>query len=116
VLKPDKKRLLVAESLRNSILEFQLIRTDSLSKPRIFATLPSEPNQWTNGEAEPDGIALDERGNLYVAHFGAGEVSVFDQSGTFLRSLNTGLLQSQIWHSGSLKWMNCMYTPPMVTL
>ena len=90
VLRPDGRRLLVAESLQNRVLEFPVLRPGRLGPPRVFATLPSQPNPWTNGEAEPDGMALDEAGNLYVAHFGAGLVRVFDRTGRFLGSYGTG--------------------------
>jgi len=52
--------------------------------------LPSQPNPWTGGEAEPDGTALDEAGNLYVVHFGAGVVRVFDRRGRLRGSLGSG--------------------------
>jgi gluconolactonase len=35
-------------------------------------------------------MALDEAGNLYVAHFGSGLVHVFNQKGQLLGSLGTG--------------------------
>ena len=35
-------------------------------------------------------MALDEAGNLYVAHFGAGAVRVFNPSGRLLGSLGSG--------------------------
>ena len=41
-----------------------------------FAFLPG----WEG----PDGMAFDEAGNLYVAHFGGGKVAVFNQSGEMI--------------------------------
>jgi gluconolactonase len=35
-------------------------------------------------------MALDESGNLYVAHYGMGQVQVFDPQGKFRASLSTG--------------------------
>lgn len=90
VLRPDGQTLLVAESLQNRILEFRVREPGRLGAPRVFAELPSQPNPWTNGEAVPDGMALDEAGNLYVAHYGAGLVRVFDRDGEELGSLGTG--------------------------
>lgn len=91
VLRPDGRTLLVAESLQNRVLEFAVTSPGQIaSRFRVFATLPSFPNPWTNGEAEPDGMALDETGNLYVAHFGAGLVHVFALNGQLLGSLGTG--------------------------
>jgi gluconolactonase len=91
VLRPDGQTLLVAESLQNRVLEFRVTEPGRIdSRFRIFAILPSFPNPWTNGEAEPDGMALDEAGNLYVAHFGAGLVHVLNPNGQLLGSLGTG--------------------------
>ena len=90
VMRPDARRLLVAESLQNRVLEFRVKSPCQIQRARVFATLPSQPNPWTNGEAQPDGMALDEAGNLYVAHFGAGLVRVFNPSGHLLGSLGTG--------------------------
>ena len=90
VLRPDGQTLLVGESLQNRVLEFRVPSPGRIERSRVFATLPSQPNPWTNGEAEPDGMTLDESGNLYVAHFGAGVVRVFDPSGRLLGSLGSG--------------------------
>jgi|GEM_PF-737933 len=90
VLRPDGQSLLVAESLQNRVLAFRVVGPGRLSAPRPFADLPSQPNPWTNGEAEPDGMALDRAGNLYVAHFGAGVVRVFDPQGRLLGTLGSG--------------------------
>lgn len=90
VLRPGGGTLLVAESLQNRVLAFPVSGPGELGEPEVFARLPSQPNPWTNGEAEPDGMALDEAGNLYVAHFGAGVVRVFNPSGDLLGSLGSG--------------------------
>ncbi|WP_460204139.1 SMP-30/gluconolactonase/LRE family protein [Scytonema sp. NUACC21] len=90
VLRPDGRTLLVTERLQNRILEFRVREPGRLSAPRVFAELPSQPNPLTNGESVPDGMALDEAGNLYVAHYGAGVVRVFDRHGHFLGSLGVG--------------------------
>jgi gluconolactonase len=86
VLRPDGRTLLVAESLRNRVVQFRVRQAGVLGAPRVFTDLPSQPNPWTGGEAEPDGMALDEDGRLYVAHFGAGVVRVVDRTGRVLGS------------------------------
>jgi gluconolactonase len=53
---------------------------------RVFADLPSKEGV----EAEPDGLAIDSEGNLYVAHLGVGAVEVLDPQGNLLRSLPAG--------------------------
>lgn len=90
VLSPDVQTLFVAESLQNRILVFDVTAPGRLGPPRVFAELPSFPNHWTNGQAEPDGIALDNDGNLFVAHFGAGLVHGVSPDGTLLGSYTSG--------------------------
>jgi len=90
VLSPDGEVLYVAESLQNRILVFDITAPGELSPPRVFAEMPSVPNHWLGGEAEPDGIALDTDGRLYVAHFGAGLVRVFSPEGELLGSYASG--------------------------
>lgn len=49
-----------------------------LGDGQLFAELPSQPGVEVQG---PDGMALDEHHNLYVAHYGAGCVRVFAPDG-----------------------------------
>ena len=86
VLRPDGKTLLVGESMRNQIVEFEVLSPGKLGPPRVFAKLPTKgPNQLDN---KPDGMTLDEKGNLYVAHYGMGQVQVLDPSGKLIRQLS----------------------------
>lgn len=88
VLRPNGKTLLVGESMRNQIVEFEVLAPGKLGPPRVFAKLPSkEPRQLDN---KPDGMTLDEKGNLYVAHYGMGQVQVLDPSGRLIRQLSAG--------------------------
>lgn len=90
VLRPDGRTLLVGESLYNRILEFPVEAPGRVGEPRIFAELPEPgPDQL---DAKPDGMALDEAGNLYVAHYGMGQVQVLSPDGELLRSLRTGAI------------------------
>jgi sugar lactone lactonase YvrE len=52
--------------------------------------LPSFPNHWTGGAADPDGLALDADGRLYVVQFGAGLIHVLSPGGIFLSALGSG--------------------------
>ena len=88
VLRPGGKTLLVGESMRNRIVEFDVLAPGKLGPPKVFAELPTKgPNQLDN---KPDGMALDENGNLYVAHYGMGQVQVLDPSGTLIRRISAG--------------------------
>jgi gluconolactonase len=78
-LSGDAKFLFVAESRRFHILRYRINADGTLSDRTVFAKMPSDH--------DPDGIALDSAGNLWVAQFGAGAVQVFAPSGTLLRSV-----------------------------
>ena len=88
VLRPDGKTLLVGESTRNRIIEFEVLAPGKLGPPKVFADLPRKgPGQFDN---KPDGMTLDENGNLYVAHYGMGQVQVLDPSGKLIHQLSAG--------------------------
>src|SRR5262249_42450411 len=68
VIRPGAKQLLVAESKHNRILAFPVLEPGKLGESRVLIDLPTKgPGQIDN---QPDGIALDADGNLYVAHYG----------------------------------------------
>lgn len=90
VLTPDGTRLLVAESRRNRILEFPVLGPGKLGEKRVFAELPEKSGGQIDNQ--PDGICLDAAGNLYVAHYGMGQVQVLDPSGKLIRRYETGLI------------------------
>jgi len=50
--------------------------------PEVFAETP--------GGVGGDGVAFDVEGNLYMAHFGTGEISVFSPDGELLEKLPAG--------------------------
>jgi gluconolactonase len=52
----------------------------------VFAALPSREGH----EVGPDGLAIDDDGNLYVAHLGTGHVVVLDRNGKLTRTLPGG--------------------------
>jgi gluconolactonase len=68
----DWNKMYLCESARTRILEFELDKNGSIISERVFADLPG---------GDPDGLALDEEGNLYAAHFGGGAVYVFSPDG-----------------------------------
>ena len=99
VLRADGKKLLVGESLFNRILEFPVLQPGKLGAPRVFAYLP-RPDSGQPA-AKPDGMALDEDGNLYVAHYGMGAVQVLDPQGRLLASLSgAGVFTSNVAFGG----------------
>jgi gluconolactonase len=86
VLRPDGATLLVSETVPNRVLEFPVVAPGELGPMRVFADLPSKEGV----AAEPDGMALDSEGNLYVAHLNMSAVEVLDRQGKLLRSLPGG--------------------------
>ncbi len=76
------KALYVAESGRNRIVKFTLNPDGSAGAMTELLKIP--------GDGTPDGIRLDQSGNLYVAQSGVGKVHVISPSGKLLRSLDAG--------------------------
>lgn len=90
VLRPDGKTLLVGESGHNRVLVFDVTAPGKIGNRRIFATLPTK--QGDQIENAPDGMALDDAGNLFVAHYGMRTVQVLSPDGKLLRSYPGGNL------------------------
>ena len=88
VLRAGGKELLVGESQKNRILAFPVLGPGKLGEPKVLVELPAKgPGQVGN---EPDGIALDAEGNLYVAHYGMKRVQVVSPEGKVIRSYDGG--------------------------
>ena len=90
VIRPGGKELLVGESKRNRILVFPILEPGKLGEFRVLIDLPVKgPGQIDN---QPDGIALDSQGNLYVAHYGMRQVQVVSPAGKLIRRYPAGNL------------------------
>jgi gluconolactonase len=90
VIRPGGRELLVAESKRNRILAFPVQGPGRLGEPRVLIDLPAKgPGQIDN---QPDGIALDAEGNLFVAHYGMRQVQVVSPDGKLVRRYPGGNL------------------------
>ena len=83
VLTPDGKRLLVAESKKNRVLEYPIEMPGKLGPLKVFAELPAKAGDQIDNQ--PDGMCLDGEGNLYVAHYGMKQVQVLDPQGKLIR-------------------------------
>ncbi len=70
----DETALLVAATRANAIWRLPLMPDGSTSKAGLFI-------QLSGGLGGPDGLALDQVGNLAVAHAGLGTVWLFDPLG-----------------------------------
>jgi len=82
VLSRDEKELFVAITRKNRILRYVL---DPPARSTIFIQL--------NGGWGPDGMVLDEAGNLYVAHFGGGDVLIVSPKGELVERISVGGLR-----------------------
>lgn len=72
-LNADESAVFLGETGRNHVLRYPIGRDGAVGRPMVFARL--------SDRSGPDGMAFDAEGRLYVAHFGAGRVDVFDQDG-----------------------------------
>ncbi|WP_279362563.1 SMP-30/gluconolactonase/LRE family protein [Xanthomonas sacchari] len=77
---PDGKRLYVNESVQRRIWVYDRAADGAVSNKRLFASF---------ADAGLDGMRCDVDGNLYVAHYDAGEVIVLAPDGTLLHEVAT---------------------------
>ena len=82
VLVPGGRRLLVAESQKNRVLEYEIVAPGKAGKMRVFAELPQKEGEQIDNQ--PDGMCLDAAGNLYVAHYGMRQVQVLNPQGKLI--------------------------------
>jgi gluconolactonase len=90
VIRPGGKSLLVAESRQNRILQFPVVAPGKLGQPKVLIDLPRKGEGQIDNQ--PDGIALDADGNLFVAHYGMRRVQVVSPQGKLIRSYPGGNL------------------------
>jgi sugar lactone lactonase YvrE len=76
VLSPDETRLYVAEYAQNRILVLPLGGPGNMNP----AFTPYVLSQLVGGVG-PDGMAVDAKGNVYAAHYRAGEIAIVDPDG-----------------------------------
>ncbi|MGQ9807661.1 MAG: SMP-30/gluconolactonase/LRE family protein [Armatimonadota bacterium] len=77
----DGGYLYVCESQQNRIVRFPVKRDGSLGKMEPFADLSP------NGPGEPDGMAVDSLGRLWVTHFGAHSVLIIEPDGRIVHRI-----------------------------
>jgi len=58
-----------------------------LEEPGMITMRGARIMAYLNGGAGPDGMAVDEKGNVYVAYFEAGEVVVLTPRGKIVGSI-----------------------------
>lgn len=78
----DGSYLYVAETLKDRIVRFPVLEGGLLGPLEPFADLSADPG------GIPDGIAFDQTGHLWVAHYGASTVVVLDTRGEIVRTIH----------------------------
>ncbi len=89
ILSASENILYVAESYANRILCFKPNPSTQEWEKEVFAHLPTH----RSGRAEdnlPDGIAFDDDGRLWVAHYGMGGLQVLSPKGSLIATVSTG--------------------------
>jgi gluconolactonase len=76
---PDGQYLYVCESALSRVLKFPIQSDGNLGDFSVFVEIAG---------GDPDGIAFDTRGNLYVAHFGTGAVYVVSPDQQIIRKID----------------------------
>ena len=79
-ISPFDKRLYVCESAKHKIIRFDIKADSLLTNKTDFVYLPG---------GDPDGIEFDEKGNIYVAHYGGQAVYIFSPDGKLLQKIKT---------------------------
>jgi gluconolactonase len=82
----DGATLYVGESTTKTLSSYTVREDGSLGERRPLATTPSVAGV----RSVPDGITIAPSGELYVAHYGAGEVLVYAPDGRLTRRLPAG--------------------------
>ncbi|MBL8027260.1 MAG: T9SS type A sorting domain-containing protein, partial [Fibrobacteres bacterium] len=63
-------------------------KLDTMGKAEIFLGTPDVPGSGTGELNDPQGVAVDNNGNLYVADHGNSRVSIFNSNGTLIKSVS----------------------------
>jgi sugar lactone lactonase YvrE len=77
-LSPDEKTLYVNESAQRKIWAFDVDAAGDISNKRLFAEFP---------DFGFDGMACDNKGNLYVTRYGKGAIAILSPEGKLLREV-----------------------------
>lgn len=90
VLSKDGETLFVAESYQNRILSCTLREPGLAEPPTVFCSLPAHPSGKATDNL-PDGLTLDDRGNVWVAHYGMGAIHRLSTLGVVAFTVETGM-------------------------
>ncbi|HWR17704.1 MAG TPA: SMP-30/gluconolactonase/LRE family protein [Terriglobales bacterium] len=84
---PDEKYLYMASTAQMTVWRFDVMPDDTIENGRIFIHMDPD-KKVTHGSGHPDGIKVDEQGNVYCA--GPGGVWVLSPEGKHLGTIAVG--------------------------
>jgi len=84
---PSGNDLYVAETYTGNIYRYKIHSGHVNGSREVFANVMIKPPIEYGRVTGPDGMAFDSEGNLYVAIFGQGEVSILDTNGIVVERL-----------------------------
>lgn len=88
-LTPDGGKLYVSEHLSRQVRIYDVADDGSLSGGRRFVSLDDlvETDAGRGWEVGPDGLAVDRKGNLYIAEYGGGRFVIVDSHAQLLATV-----------------------------
>ena len=86
VINSEETELYVAGTFANAVYKYKITAPGDLGPREILAELPKREDGVFAG---PDGMTIDDEGNIYVAQFRNGRVQVLDPSGKVIRKYSS---------------------------
>jgi gluconolactonase len=87
VVSPDGTRLFVAETRRGRLLTYKIVNYGKLGPSRELVTLVDILSN-NHGTYSPDGLQLDDHGNLFVGLYNGGGFAVLTAAGRLIREVH----------------------------
>ena len=76
----DQNNLYHTDSRRRIIYKLKINKKYKIIKKKIF-------KKFNSNDGSPDGMTLDKKSNLWVAHFGGAKISVLDKKGKLIHTV-----------------------------
>jgi len=88
-----KGELYVSEHLAKRVIKYPLMGKGKIGRKKLFTDFKNA-SPFRNRDPEytgPDGIEISKNGTIYIAEYARGRIYVYNATGTYLKSLHTGL-------------------------
>ena len=76
----DQNNFYHTDSRRRIIYKLKINKKYKIIKKKIF-------KKFNSNDGSPDGMTLDKKSNLWVAHFGGAKISVLDKKGKLIHTV-----------------------------